>query len=328
MREQEFYESVRDRILESLPDGFEDAAVDLTTQVKHNDVERTGITIRRPEELVCPIIYLDDYFKAYEDGKSLDEVASQIIDVRVNIDDSIAQNIDPRAFADYDAIRPRLQMRAYDTEKNELKLAGLVHHCFGDFSAAYSILVGDQTDRNMCVMVTPTMMEMWGISKKRLHDDTILADLSRGPVLSDMTSVMSSMGIDSSCRNYFEDLQPLDMDSMAMPLFVLTNASSVNGAGLILNSAVQQKIADLVQGDYYVLPSSVHEVLILPDDGSCSVRELAEMVHEINRSVVAPEDILSDKVQFYDAKSRTLVNAQEHEMAKERTPAVAKAKSI
>ena len=329
MREQDFYESVRDAVRRSLPAGYEEAVVSLTTQVKQNDMERTGITIRRPGESICPIIYLDDYYKQYEEGKGIDALAGQILDVRLSLDHGgIAKEVNPQMFADYDAVRPHLQMRAFDTEKNEKRLAGIVHYCFGDYTAGYSILLGDKNEKSMSVMITPSMMDMWGISKKRLHDDTILADLDRGPVLADMTSMMMSFTEGTECRNYLEEKGPLDHDELQMPMFVLTSRQKTHGAGLILNPVIQQKIAAIMGGDYYVLPSSIHEVLIVPQTGDHNARELSEMVHEINRSMVAPDDVLSDKVQIYDTRRKALVNAQDHERMQKRVPMPDKAKSI
>ena len=55
-----------------------------------------------------------------------------------------------------------------------------------------------------------------------------------------------------------------------------------------------------------VLPSSIHELLILPDNGSMQLSELEAMVREVNATQVAPEDRLSDKVQYYDRETKLL----------------------
>ena len=78
-----------------------------------------------------------------------------------------------------------------------------------------------------------------------------------------------------------------------------------------------QQIGDIVGGNFYVLPSSVHEVLIVPDNGTMELRDLSAMVYEVNRTEVAPQDRLSDNVQYYDTETRTLENAQDREARKE-----------
>ena len=74
-------------------------------------------------------------------------------------------------------------------------------------------------------------------------------------------------------------------------MFVLTNDTKVNGAAAILNDDTRQEIADKV-GDFYVLPSSVHETLIIPKDAGMELRDLEQMVQEVNQTQVAPEERL------------------------------------
>ena len=313
MNEKEFYENVKDSIGFFLPMEYAHAQIALTTQVKHNDMERTGISIRLPNETVCPIIYLDDYFRKYQAGTGIDEVMQQIAQVRTGQGALTAELISPGLISDYEQVRPMLQMRAYDTEKNEKRLEGIVHHCFGDYSSGYAIVLNNSPERTMSVMVTPAMLEMWGITKKRLHDDTILSDLSKEPVLMDIGAAMFSVMGEGEGKNYLDKDTPREALGPGKELMCLTNAEKVNGAGLILNSVVQEKIAQVFGGSYFVLPSSIHEVLVLPDDGSHTAKELGMMVHEINATELNPEDILSDKVQIYDVGSRKLVNAVEYE---------------
>lgn len=84
-------------------------------------------------------------------------------------------------------------------------------------------------------------------------------------------------------------------------MFVLTNDTKVNGAAAILNDDTRQEIADKV-GDFYVLPSSIHETLIIPKDAGMELRDLEQMVQEVNQTQVAPQERLSDHVYEYDAK--------------------------
>ena len=84
----------------------------------------------------------------------------------------------------------------------------------------------------------------------------------------------------------------------------------------------------MIGGDYYVLPSSIHETLIVPDTGLHDVNELEAMVKEVNETQVAPDEILSDKVQHYDSKEHILENARTFEQRKEKEKEQTKGKSI
>lgn len=107
------------------------------------------------------------------------------------------------------------------------------------------------------------------------------------------------------------------MRDFEMPMFCLTNDSRMNGAGLILHDDVRKQIGEFVEGDFFILPSSIHETLILPDNGSFDGIALKAIVQEINETQVAPEDRLSDKVQFCDGKTAVMENAEKRELRKQ-----------
>ena len=91
--------------------------------------------------------------------------------------------------------------------------------------------------------------------------------------------------------------------------------AKVNGAAAILNDDVRQEIAEKV-GDFYMLPSSIHETLIIPKDAGMEFKELEQMVQEVNQTQVAPGERLSDHVYEYDAKEHELFRS---DRAEERT---------
>ena len=319
MTREEFYENVKEKIFGYLPEKFEDADIRLCSNVKNNDIVETGIAIRLPGEIITPVIYLEDYFQQYQNGENMGDILMAIGNARGQLMDTRDMEIDAESLTDYEKVKGNLQMRVFDTEKNEKRLEGLVHHSFGDYSSAYAILLSDDPETSMSVMVTPDMMERWGITKRQLHEDTIQADMSRGPILMDMESTMSSLMGGMEPQNYLEKPIPEEVlfkgEDGPPPFFCLTNRERMNGAGLILNPQVQEKLANEL-GNYYVLPSSIHEVLILADVGDrelFNAKGLEEMVKSINESTVAPKEVLSDKVEYYDASARMLVNAVEYE---------------
>ena len=323
MSEREFYKNIENNIREYLPASYAEAEIFLTTQIKTNDIEKTGIQIRLPEQRISPVIYLSSFYEQYTSGRTMESILEEIARTRTKDLIGPLHNFDPAILENYDNVRPRLQMRAFDTEKNKKRLEEIVHHSFGDYSAGYSISLSNDPEQTMCVMVTQPMLEQWGITKKTLHEDTIQADLDRTPTLTTMEEMMKRMNFLGEPINYLDSTQKWEPDLRGEErhMFVLSNREAINGAGLILNPVIQQRIAEVVEGNYYVLPSSVHEVLIVPDEGNrelINAADLSYMVHEINQSVVAPADILSDKVQYYDAAARTLNNAvtyeREHEV--------------
>lgn len=104
---------------------------------------------------------------------------------------------------------------------------------------------------------------------------------------------------------------------MALPMYVLTNDRTLNGAAALFYPGVQEMVAEKMQGDYFVLPSSVHEVLIVPDDGNMDFKELREMVKEVNGTQVQPDEVLTGEVYSYDRQNKKLMVAEERFFQKE-----------
>ena len=119
--------------------------------------------------------------------------------------------------------------------------------------------------------------------------------------------------------------EKMDMEAMENPMFCLTNKAKMNGASLLLQEDIRKQIGECLGSDYFVIPSSIHEVLILPDNGIFQVPELNAMVQEVNETQVERQEQLSDKVQFCDKKTAVMENAERREARLEKEKAAEKA---
>ena len=86
----------------------------------------------------------------------------------------------------------------------------------------------------------------------------------------------------------------------AGPGFVLTNSKLYWGAGALFYPGVIERIHELLDGDFYVLPSSVHELIIMPVEDQ-DPEMLAGMIRSANRSVVEPGEILADDLYICES---------------------------
>ena len=137
-------------------------------------------------------------------------------------------------------------------------------------------------------------------------------------VMTDMMvpQIMSDYGVDrEEAIKMVNDMVPTDDK-----LFVLTNNQKLNGAAALLDEKMMEQIAERVGNDFYILPSSVHEVLIVPKEAGMDFKDLEAMVQEVNATQVAPQDKLSDHVYQYDNETREVFRAdraEEHQQKKE-----------
>jgi len=330
----EFYDYVQRNLPEYLPEQLAGASVKLREQVKNYDEELTGVMVSLPGEQVTPVIYLGGCYERYAEGANLDDVLRDLAQAVTDARTQSAMVGDPEAIMDFDFAKDKLQVRLFDTEANQKRLEPLVHHCLGDLTCAYSIVLSESQGNAMSVMVTPQIMEAWGVTKRQVHEAAMEADLERGVTLNAIGELIDSMLTGQEPDNYIspealaDGIRP-DFEGMGMALMCLSNGSRLNGASMIINPEVQANIAQVLGGNYYMLPSSIHEVLVLPDTvGGPKAAELGAMVKEINETQVAPQDRLSDKVQYYDAETRSLVNAMAYEMAHGPSPMQDRRKSI
>ena len=101
------------------------------------------------------------------------------------------------------------------------------------------------------------------------------------------------------------DVIGLGMRDDEKKMLVLSNPSFLNGAASLFYENCMDRISEAVGGDFVILPSSVHELIVLKDDGSLDYNDLAETVRNVNRTMVKPSEFLSDHVYRYDAQEHS-----------------------
>lgn len=145
------------------------------------------------------------------------------------------------------------------------------------------------------------MLDDFGITAEDLAKDALENALSTRPmqICSLRAAINSLAPEDEKVKERPEDAK----------MFVATVSDGRYGASVILYPGFFEAAARTMEGSFYILPSSVHEVILVKDDGACGVEDFRQMVREINQSIVEPEDRLTDSVYYYDANSKTFAIA-------------------
>ncbi|MCC6095155.1 MAG: DUF5688 family protein, partial [Eubacterium sp.] len=213
-------------------------------------------------------------------------------------------DIDVKPLTDYDQMRQTLAIQMIPTVKNLELLSGIPHIQMADLSAVFRFVVG----RDMSVLVTDRMLRDYGVTESQLkHDALENAPKAHPAQIRPLATVLGGMIGDAGM---VPDEEP-EPDSST--LFVASTPEAVYGSGVIAYPTFMEQAAKRMGGDFFILPSSIHEVLLLKDDGKVDFRELEAMVSEINRTQVSPEERLSDFVYRYDAKERVFERASRYE---------------
>ena len=147
------------------------------------------------------------------------------------------------------------------------------------------------------ILVTNKLLDSYGITPEQLHADALqYAPVMRPAVIQTMAeTLLEMMGPEA------KDMIPVMPED---PLFVASVPDKTQGAGVIAYQDFMDQAAERVGGDFFILPSSIHEVLIVKDDGNVDINNLEGMVKEVNETQVAPEDVLTDSVYHYDSKEK------------------------
>ena len=174
------------------------------------------------------------------------------------------------------------------------------------------------------ISVTKALLDAWKIDVQTLHQDAMASDKNHGQTLYLMNDLMESSIMGEKAQNLLNGDR--SAEEFFMPMFCPTNEAKMNAASLILHEDIRKQIGEFMKGDFYILPSSIHETLLVPDNGDFDVKVLNAMVKEVNATEVALEDILSDKVQFCDGRTSVMENAEKREarLEKEKVAAAEK----
>lgn len=205
---------------------------------------------------------------------------------------------------DYEKMKKRLTLRMIPIEGNEEMLTTVPHKKIEDMAMMYCFEIGNSARDWYSIQVNNNMLRGYGITQDQLERDAINAAMQRHPAsLRNLNEVMREM------MGEKEFLIPDE----ASPMWLATVEGGINGACVLRYPNFLDQAADILGGDFYILPSSVHEVLLVADDGSMQLFDLEQIVHMVNETKVAPKDRLSDQVFHYDSEAHIFENARTFE---------------
>ncbi len=289
------YESFKETILNRLSEDFPEPKHIISQKVhRNNGTYSDGLVILEDGANVSPTLYLDQYYKTYLNGDDFSSVYRQIIECYEK--NKTSQRIDAAFFTDFDRIRARIVIKLIHYEKNMELLRDLVPHIrFLDLAIVfYSVFPVDPDIGNATILIDRSHLALWDITADELY-----------PIAMENTVRL----LEPKLNNINDMLQEmLDMpgypcvpvpDDPLFPMYVLTNEPNMFGAACMAYDGLIRSYADRFRSDFYILPSSIHEVILIPSYKQDRMDEFSKMVREVNRTQVAPEDILSDHAYYY-----------------------------
>lgn len=286
-----FYGSLREELLVRCPVGME---ISFQTITRNNDVRLHGCLLRRNESHIAPTLYMENFYDLYKDGLSVGETADAMLRICVNsLDDVREFDFAPE---DWESVRKMIGMKVLGYERNPELLQRVPYIRYEDLAVVFIFVLKEAGITGGVAVITSELSELWGISAEELFAQARQsAPVLLEPVVSNIRNMIGD------CPEEVEEI--IDDPENAVDMYILTNKSQTYGASALFYPGLLEKITDYLGGGFYILPSSVHEVILIPEAAG-EPDALRRMVQEVNRCEVPEDMILSDNVYYYDPEEK------------------------
>lgn len=298
MNYEEFKDAVGQNLRQYLPESEKESDILIQTVEKNNKVKLDSLCVKRETDTISPVIYLGGYYENYISGDYFEEVLQNMADAIMSAKEE-SLNFVMDFLTDYSHVKDSLILSTCNYEKNKELLKEIPHEVNGDFAITvkYQCLGGTGT-----VHIKDSLLEHLGVSKEQLFADAYDNAPQYAPYkFQSMTDIL---------REMMPDFEP--EYEIEPSMYVLTNEQKLCGASAMFYPGVLQKISRELQSDLHIIPSSIHEVIIVTGDEMDSYR-LRSMIEEVNATEVAPEEILGDRPYTYDAIEKKIVPMVQYE---------------
>ena len=316
----EFMEQAKIEILSYLP---EDVRKELTIEdarvVKMNDQVLYGLTMKRSAEESAPAIYMNDLYRRFNEGEPFNMLMSEAALEYLNAVSVAPPEITTMDLT-FDKIKDDLTLKLVEIRRNHEYLSEVPYVKAGNgFAIVCDIKIEDGDSGQYRTTVTRNLMNEMNYDMQELFSTAIESAQLKDPAV--MNSVRSQL-LYSDEPNLLRGQDPIreeEKDNM----YVITNPDCLYGAIALYYPGIQEKIAEKLGENYYVIPSSVNEVLAVPESKAPEIQEIAAMVYEANENLLDPKDVLSNNIFYFDKDTKRLetihsemfrgINSQEQE---------------
>ncbi len=298
MKYKEFKRETENRIQEFIPEEYKD---DLTVESRviqkvNMSFDALLIDSKSKSETskyrISPTIYIDQMYQDYvETGDFEDTMKTAVLKVI----DSLFRGISVPEL-NIESIKHQIVYQLINTAQNSSLLANAPHRAFLDLSIVYYWIDERNYDYKESMPITNMLAQRLGISEEGLFE---LAKENTCRIYPTVTRTIED--IIRSVMGDYEDIPSGQDKNISKTMWVLSNKDCLNGAAAMLDNTALSVLSTILDSDLYILPSSVHEVIAIPALNQYDKsEELAEMVHDINKSYVKPTERLSNQVYRYD----------------------------
>lgn len=262
---------------------------------KNNQRVKEVLSIRTREENLVPVISIEELYRDLQVGDSLEDIVENVCYIlrqkkKINVD---------QFFGTWELQKKHVRVRLINREWNKERLKELPHWDFLDLAITFRVEYEKET-KKAGYDISYLMLERWGITETELEEAAMHNLEQTAYSIRGMQEVVCEMlGVQKTSEEEEE-------------VFVMSNPEKWYGAAGMLRTDLLHKFAEEQGCNFYILPSSLHEVILVKDKMECPVKELRAMVREVNRGVVEREEWLSEEVYYFDREKGCVEILQEN----------------
>ena len=271
-----------------------------------NGVIQHGLMFKQNDSNVAPVLYVDEIFERYSAGElSMGNATEHLIRKYEELPEPCIPDID--AMMSAPDIINKITLRLVNGPENEgmIERRRLVYHEIENTDLVcifYVTILMEETSLGS-IAVSRELLERYLpdiADGNELYDEVVKSVVAENIYMESIVSVVERMLLRGEAKT-----PPLPLNEDIM--YVLSNRRMTYGASMILTGAARNLILEkFPDGKVTVIPSSVHETLLLHTKENEDVESLKDMVKQVNSTDVPNEDVLSDNVYHYNANTGLL----------------------
>lgn len=275
----------------------ERAHIEKIEVTKNNGVKLQGLTFSFTDSMISPTVYMEDIYRNYECGRPLSFLVSYVAGLLEEEMENCSINL--AFFSDYEQVKAKLGCKLINFERNQDYLKDLPHVRFLDLAVTFYCYVTNELFGSGTITICKEHLSLWGIDVQRLYQDAMcnvqkIMPLERENMERIMKELWTEEGHESSLGSSMFLMKEC-------PVEVLTNKKRLFGAVSMIYPGVLEDFSKVCRTGFYIIPSSIHEVLLIPDNNpDFDWAGMKDYIKEVNRKYVKEEEVLSDSLYHYD----------------------------
>ncbi len=324
MTYETFLEWIPDLVQSQLGEGVK---VRLHTIYKNNNIRKDALCVLEEGCNVSPTIYLEKYYDRWKRGISLEQISHEIC--REYAANHCGMYMDVKAFYDFEIMKDKIVYKLIHYDHNRELLNEVPHRRFLDLAIVYYLLVEDPFIGSGTALIHHKQRQMWQVDEETLYEmatcntdkllgneilpmQQVILELLQRDMRRQLESDME-MGI---CTEEQVDLWAAEILDQMLPkehhsMFVLSNHNKYLGAAAVLNQKRLLAFAAKLGCGFHVIPSSIHEMILVPDTESLQREDLQRLLREINEEEENIQEYLSDQLYYCDRENGVRMIADE-----------------